>query len=150
VGVRVNEEYLSNLRFADDIALLSNSGDELQSMLTDLNRQSITVGLKINMQKTKVMFNSVGRVQLFQIAGEALEVVSEYVCLGQVVTPDPNHEAEVVRRIRMGWSAFGKHSQIMNGSLPLSLKRKVYNSCILPLLTYGAETWRLTRGFSLN
>ena len=78
-----------------------------------------------------------------QRMAEAVEVVNDYVYLGQVVTPDD--EAEIVRRIRMGWSAFGRHSQIMNGGLPLSLKKKVYDSCILPVLTYGAETWRLTK-----
>ena len=150
VGVRVNGEYLSNLRFADDVALLSNSGDELQSMLTALDEQSRTVGLKINMQKTKVILNNLGKAQRFEIGGEAVEVVNEYVYLGQVVTPDPNHEAEIIRRIRMGWSAFGRHSQIMNGSLPLSLKKKVYDSCILPVLTYGAETWRLTKRVQLK
>ncbi|MCL1440820.1 reverse transcriptase domain-containing protein, partial [Enterobacter hormaechei] len=124
VGVRVNGEYLSNLRFADDIALLSNSGDELQSMLSALDEQSRTVGLKINMQKTKVMINNLGTAQRFVIGGEAVEVVSEYIYLGQVVTPDPNHEAEIIRRIRMGWGAYGRHSQIMNSSLPLSLKKK--------------------------
>ncbi|MCL1440826.1 hypothetical protein, partial [Enterobacter hormaechei] len=50
----------------------------------------------------------------------------------------------------MGWSAYGRHSQIMNGSLPLSLKKKVYDSCILPVLTYGAETWRLTKRVQLK
>lgn len=62
-----------------------------------------------------------------------MQVVSEYVYLGQVVTPDPNHEAEVIRRIRLGWSAFGRHC-----------KMRAYDSCILPALTYGAVTWRLT------
>ncbi len=45
----------------------------------------------------------------------------------------------------MGWSAFGKQNLVMNSNLPLSLKRKVYNQCILPVLTYGSETWRLTK-----
>lgn len=77
MGRRVNGEYRSNLQFADDIALLRNSGDKLQSMITESNRQSRMVGLKINKEKkTKVMFNSVAREQL----------------------------SEVTRKIRMGWS----------------------------------------------
>ena len=149
LGIRVNGEYLSNLRFADDVALLSNLENELQSMITELDRQSTMVGLKINMQKTKVMYNNLGKEQRFEIGNSALEVVKDYVYLGQVITAEPNHEAEVTRRIRMGWSAFGRHSQIMTGRLPLSLKRQLYNCCILPVLTYGAKNWRL-RGFSLN
>ncbi len=45
----------------------------------------------------------------------------------------------------MGWSAFGKQNLVMNNNLPLSLQRKVYNHCILPVITYGSETWRLTK-----
>ncbi|MBS2634235.1 hypothetical protein KFY46_26320, partial [Salmonella enterica subsp. enterica serovar 1,4,[5],12:i:-] len=79
LGIRVNGEYLSNLRFADDIALMSNEGDELQLMITELDAESRRVGLKINMHKTKVMWNNLGREQRFAIGGETLEVVKEYV-----------------------------------------------------------------------
>ena len=145
LGVRIDGEYLSNLRFADDIVLFSNNGDELQQMIEDLNRESVRVGLKMNMQKTKIMFNSLAREQEFRIANQPLESVKEYVYLGQLLTGDPDHEKEIYRRIKLGWSAYGRHCQILTGSLPLSLKRKVYNHCILPVLTYGAETWRLTK-----
>ncbi len=79
------------------------------------------------------------------IGNEALELVEEYTYLGQVVSVNPAHEKEIRRRIRMGWSAFGKQNLIMNSNLPISLKRKVYNQCILPVLMYGSENWRLTK-----
>ncbi len=79
------------------------------------------------------------------IGNEALELVEEYTYLGQMVRGNPTHEKEIRRRIGMGWSAFGKQNLIMNSNLPLSLKRKVYNQCILPVLTYGSETWRVTK-----
>lgn len=62
------------------------------------------------------------------------------------MTPDHNHEAELMSKIRIGWRAFGRRSEILNGSLTWSVMRKVSNSCILPLLTFtfGQETWRLT------
>ncbi|MCJ3109057.1 reverse transcriptase family protein, partial [Klebsiella pneumoniae] len=56
-GLRINGDYLSNLRFADDIVLFSNDGDELQKMIEDLSRESAKVGLRMNMQKTKIMFS---------------------------------------------------------------------------------------------
>ncbi|KAK8769019.1 hypothetical protein V5799_014511 [Amblyomma americanum] len=104
LGIRINEEYLNNLRFADDIALLSHSGGELQSksMINVLDRQSRIVGLKIDMHKIKIMFNSLATEQKFKIGSEVLEVVKEYVYLGQVVSADPYNEREVTRRIRMG------------------------------------------------
>ncbi len=66
--------------------------------------------------------------------------MKEYTYLGQMVSANPAHEKEVRRRIGLGWSNFGKQNLVMNSNLPLSLKRKVYNQCILPVLTYGSET----------
>ena len=100
--------------------------------------------MKINMQKTKITFNSLAREQEFRIPCHSLESVKEYVYLDQLLTGDPDHEKEMYR-IKLGWSAYGRHYEILTGSLPLSFKRKVYNHCILPVLTYGAETWRLTK-----
>ncbi len=79
------------------------------------------------------------------IGNEALELVEEFAYLGQMVSANPAHEKEIRRRIGMGWSALGKQNLVMNSKLPLSLKRKVYNQCIIPVLTYGSETWRLTK-----
>lgn len=62
-----------------------------------------------------------------------------------MVSADPNHEKEIRRRIGVGLGAFGKHSQIMKSKMPLSLKRKIFSQCVLPVMTYGAETWRLTK-----
>ncbi len=71
--------------------------------------------------------------------------MEEYTYLGQMVSANPAYEKEMRGRIGMGWSAFGKQNLVMNSNLPLSLKRKVYNQCILPVPTYGAETWRLPK-----
>lgn len=76
-------------------------------------------------------------------SNEVLETVTEYVYLGQVRAADPNHEREITRRISIGWAAFGKHSEILNGKLPLSLKKLVFSQSILPVRTYGDETWCL-------
>ncbi len=78
------------------------------------------------------------------IENEALVLVEEYTYLGQMVSANPVHEKEI-RRIGLGWSSFSKQNLVMNDNLPLSLKRKVYNQCNLPALTYGSEIWRLTK-----
>ncbi len=71
--------------------------------------------------------------------------MEEYTYLGQMVSANPAQEKEIRRRIEMEWSAFGKQNLLMNSNLPLSLKRKAYNQLTLPVLTYGSETWRLTK-----
>ncbi len=75
----------------------------------------------------------------------ALELVDEYTYLGQIVSANPAHEKEIRRRIGMGWSGFGKQNFVMKSNLLLSLRSKVINQCILPVLTYGSDTWRLTK-----
>lgn len=73
-------------------------------------------------------------------------MVSEYIYLAQVLTPVPNHAVKIIRKIRMGWTAFRRQSPMINDSLPfIPLKKKVYKTCILPLLTYRAETLRLSK-----
>ena len=144
-GIKIGDEHLNNLRFADDIVLLSESADELQQLINDLNRESLKVGLKMNKKKTKVMFNSRVPLKQIHVQGEALEVVDRYIYLGQLVQTGTSSEQEIKRRISLGWSAFGRHSSTLRGSLPLCLKRKVFNQCVLPVMTYGSETWTTTR-----
>ncbi len=107
--------------------------------------ESLKVGLKMNMNKAKIMYNKHLIGQQIMIGNKALKLVEEYTYLGQMVSANPAHEKEIRRRIGIGWSAFGKQNLVMNSNLPLPLKRKVYNQCILPVLTYGSETWCLTK-----
>ena len=119
--------------------------DELQQMILQLHKESQKIGLKMNMKKTKVMFNNYIPNHVIKVDDEIIERVQEYIYLGQKISANPNHESEIKRRIGMGWSAFGKQSSVMKSNLPIALKRKVYNQCILPVMTYGSETWSLTK-----
>ncbi len=125
--------------------MLSNSGVELEKMICDLHTQNLKVCLKMNIKKTKIMYNKHLTGRQIMIGNEALELVMEYTYLGQMVSKNIAHEKEVRRRIGIGWSAFEKQTLVRNSNLPLSLKRKGYNQCILPVLTYGSEPWRLTK-----
>ncbi|KAK2158129.1 hypothetical protein NP493_1820g00012 [Ridgeia piscesae] len=74
-----------------------------------------------------------------------IENVESYIYLGQrYSTRDKNHDKDVQRRITAGWAAFAKHRDISKDNIETCLKRQVYNSCVLPAITYGAETWALT------
>ncbi len=145
IGLEIDGDYLNNLRFADEIILLSYSGEDLEKMISDLHRESLKVGLKMIMKKTKIMHNKHLIGSQIIIGNEALELVEEYTYLLQMVSANPAHEKEIRRRIGMGWSAFGKQNLVMNSKLALSLKRNVYNQCILSVITYGSEAWRLTK-----
>lgn len=147
-GININGEKLNNLRFADDIVLTSEDPEEMKEMLEQIRTESLKVGLKMNIKKTKVMYN--GNVQGphlqgIQIGNDTIERVDEYIYLGQKVKAGPGQEDEIKRRIAMGWTAFGRHSNILRGDIPMCLKRKVFNTCIVPVIIYGAETWSLTK-----
>ncbi|CAG4968657.1 unnamed protein product [Parnassius apollo] len=116
-------------------------------MLNDLNSASQRIGLKMNMNKTKIMFNVHVTPMPVVVGSTMLEVVDEYVYLGQIVRlGKSNFDREVNRRIQLGWAAFGKLRHIFSSGIPQSLKTKVYNQCVLPVMTYGSETWSFTAG----
>ncbi|CAG9114637.1 unnamed protein product [Plutella xylostella] len=147
LGINVNGEYISHLRFADDIVIMAETLEELGEMLTDLNDASKQVGLKMNMDKTNVMSNEHVSSSPVTVGGVTIEVVDQYPYLGQVIRlGKSNFDKEVARRIQLGWAAFGKLRHIFTENIPQCLKTKVFNQCVLPVMTYGAETWCFTKG----
>lgn len=145
MGIKVDGEFLSHLRFADDIVITADSIDQAQSMLTSLHAACKDVGLKINFAKTQFMTNLV-LSQNISVDNAYIEQVVRYKYLGHElkITRD-NQTSELHRRIGLTWAAFGKLRDVFKSEMPICLKRKVYNQCVLPVLTYGAETLTLTK-----
>ena len=142
-GVKIDGEFLSNLRFADDIFLCTETPQELQQMLQELSDESRRMGLKMNIAKTKVMVVDNTPININNVL---IENVQGYVYLGQHYSlKEKNQDKEIQRRIMAGWAAYAKHRDIFKSNLAICLKRQVYNSCVLPAMTYGAETWTLTK-----
>ena len=144
-GITVNGEKLNHLRFADDIVLISNNGEEINEMLNELSQESHKLGMKINMKKTKVMYNDFITIVPVQVGTQEVEKVDNYVYLGQLITMENDKSDEIKRRIAAGWGAFGQYRDILKSKMPLSLKKKVYNQCIQAALTYGCQTWAVTK-----
>ena len=144
-GIKINGEMLNHLRFADDIVLIGKDGNEIQSMINELNEESCKLGMKINMKKTKVMYNSKAAKTRVQIGTHEVEEVDDYVYLGQLVTMKNDKTDEIKRRISAGWGAFSKYRDIMRSKIPMCLKLKVYNQCIQPAMTYRCQTWAMIK-----
>ena len=142
-GINIDGKRLNHLRFADDIILISSGAGELESMLQELKEASQAVGLKMNLQKTKIMSP---KNMVVTIDNHTLEIVEEYVYLEHnIKLGKENQTAEITRRIGLTWAAFGKLSYILrNPRVPTNLKRKLHDTCILPVTTYGLETATLT------
>lgn len=145
VGLNINGESLTHLRFADDIVLISDRLDHAMNMLQQINSASHKVGLKINVAKTQLMTNLVLGEGVY-IDGIQVEETTSYKYLGHEIRINrDNQTCELLRRIGLTWAAFGNLRHILKSNLPICLKRKVFNQCVLPVLTYGAETLTLTK-----
>ena len=139
--MKIDGEFLSNLRFADDIFLCTKTPQELQQMLQELSDENRRMGLKMNTAKLMVVDNTP-----INVKNVLIENVPGYVYLGQHYSlNEKNQEKEIQRRIMAGWAAYAKHQDIFKSNLVICLKRQVYNSCVLPAMTYVAETWTLTK-----
>ncbi|XP_045496057.1 uncharacterized protein LOC123694618 [Colias croceus] len=144
LGLNINGEYLSHLRFADDIIIFSESPKTLQSMLQQLADESAKAGLTMNLMKTKIMSNSTQN-DTITLDGVGIEYVHEYVYLGQLISTEDCMKEEIERRIANTWKRYWSLSEVMkNKDMPMKEKRKVFNMCILPCLLYGCQTWALT------
>ena len=147
-GVRVGGLTLNILAYADDVVLLSENMTTLEQSFEELLRAAKKIGLGINVSKTKVMH--VERGLLHQegsevIAGCTIERVESFVYLGSLITPKNEIKAEVEQRISAATRAFYALNSVFRSRL-LSRKTKlrVLTSVVLPVLTYGAETWSVT------
>ena len=142
-GVKIDGEFLSNLRFADDIFLCTETPQKLQQMIQELSDENRRMGLKMNIAKTKVMVVDNTTINVNNVL---IENVPGYVYLGQHYSlKEKNQDNEIQRRIMAGWAAYATHQDIFKRNLAICLNRQVYNSCMLPAMTYGAETWTLTK-----
>ena len=142
-GIKINGKYLSHLPFADDIVIFSNNAENLQAHIKALNESSKASGLKMNLNKTQVMFSDFSIPRPVKAEDQQLEQVNRYIYLGRMMTMNDDIMAEILNRTKLSWKAFGKKSTIFKSNMPICLKRKVFNQCVLPVLTYGCETWTL-------
>ena len=110
-------------------------------MLTDIHLASKPVCISMNLGKTKVMLNENATTNTVAVYGNSSEKVHRFVYLGKTVT-----QAEIKRRIALGWAAFSKVANIMKSrKASMNIKRKVHNEYVLSVMVYGSETWTLEK-----
>ncbi|GBP16132.1 Putative uncharacterized transposon-derived protein F52C9.6 [Eumeta japonica] len=142
-GLHIKGAYLNHLRFADDLVLLSETVNEMQSMIESLQKASTKVGLEMNLMKTKIITNS--RIRPITINDNPIEYVENYIYLGKRVSFEKNNNIiEIERRIQLTWNKYWSQKGIFKSNLPITLKAKVMNTCPLPSLTYGSQTWKFS------
>ena len=121
-GIKIVRRNINNLRYADDTTLMAESEEKLRSLLMKVKEESEKVGLKLNMQKTKIM--AFGPITLWEIDGETLETVADFIFLGSKITVDGDCSHEIQRCLLLGRKVMTNMDSILK-SRDITLSTKV-------------------------
>ena len=136
---------LDDLDFADDLALLSHTQQQIQDKTNILAKTSASLGLNIHRGKTKLLKVNTGNTPAVTLNDEALEEVDNFTYLGSIVDKQGGTDADVRTRIGKARAAFIQLKNIWSSTdLRLNTKIRIFNTIVKPVLLYGAETWRTT------
>ena len=143
-GIKIARRNLNNLRYADDTTLMAESKEELKSLLMKVKVESEKVGLKFNIQKTKIMAS--GHITSWQIDGETVETVSDFIFLGSKITTDGDRNHEIKRRLFLGRKVMTNLDSIFK-SRDTTLPTKVHlvKAMVVPVVMYGCESWTINK-----
>ena len=133
---------INNLRYADDTTLTAESEEELKSLLLRVKEESEKVGLKLNIQKTKIMAS--GPITSWKIDGETMETVTDFMFLGSKFTADGDCTHEIKRRLLLGRKVMTNVDSILK-SYDITLPTKVHliKAMVCPIVMYGCESWTI-------
>ena len=143
-GIKIARKNISNLRYADDTTLMVGSKEELKSLLIKVTEESEKAGLKLNIQKTKIMASS--PITSRQIDGETMETVTDFIFLGSKTTAEGDCSHEIKRYLLLGRKAMTNLDSILK-SRDLTLPTKVHliKAMVFPVVLYGCEIWTLKK-----
>ena len=135
---------LNNLRYADDTTLMAESEEELKSLLMKVNEERETVGLKLNIQKSKITASD--PITSWQIDGETMETITDFIFLGSKITADGNCSHEIKRHLLLGRKAMTNPDSIFK-SRDVTLPTKVHlvKAMVFPVVVYGCESWTIKK-----
>ena len=143
-GSEIAGRNISNLRYADDTILMAKSEEELKSLLTKVKEESEKVGLKLNIQKTKIMAS--GPITSWEIDGETLETVADFILGGSKITADGDCSHEFKRRLLLGRKVMTNLDSIFKSrDITLSTKVCLVKAMVFPVVMYGCESWTVKK-----
>ena len=120
VGIKISRRNINNLRYADDTPLMAESEEDLKSLLMKVKEKSEKAGLKLNIQKPKIMAPS--PINSCQIDGETMEIVTDFIFLGSKITPDGDCRHEIKRHLLLGRKTYDKPRQHIKESRNITNK----------------------------
>ena len=143
-GIKIARRNINNLRYADDTTLMAESEEELKSFLMKVKEESEKVGLKLNIQKTKIMAS--GSITSWQIDGKTMETVTDFIFVSSKITEDGACSHEIQRYLLLGRKAMTNLDSILK-STDITLLTKVHlvKAMVSPVVMYGCESWTIKK-----
>ena len=146
-GIKISGGNINNFRYADETTLMAESEGELKSLLMKAKEESEKVGLKLNIQKTKIMACS--PITSWQIDGETVETVSDFIFLGSKITADGDCSHEIKRRLLLGRKVMTNLDSIFKSrDITLPTKVRLVKAMVFPVVMYGCESWTIKKAES--
>ena len=142
-GIKIAGRNINNFRYADYTILMAES-EELKSLLMKVKEESEKVGLKLNIQKTKIMTSS--PITSWQRDGETMETVTDFILGGSKITPDSDCSHEIKRRLLLGRKVMTNLDSLLKSRL-ITLPTKVHlvKAIVFPVVVYGCESWTIKK-----
>ena len=143
-GIKIAGSNINNLTYADDTTLMAESEEELNSLLMKMKEESEKVGLKLNIQKTKIMASN--PITSWQIDGETMETVTDFILGGSKITADGDCSHEIKQCLLLGRKAMTNLDSILK-SRDITLPTKVHlvKAIVFPVVMYGCESWTIKK-----
>ena len=143
-GIKITRRNINSLRYADDTTLMAESEEELKSLSMKVKEKSEKAGLKLNIQKTKIM--PPGPITSWQIHGETVETMTDFLVLGSKITVDGDCHHEIKRCLLLGRKAMTNQDSILK-SRDITLRTKVHlvKAMVFPVVMYGCESWTIKK-----
>ena len=143
-GIQIAGRNINNLRYADDTALMAESEEELKSLLMKVKVESEKFGLKLNIQKMKIMAS--GPITSWEIDGEPVETVSDFILGGSKVTADGDWSHEIKRRLLLGRKVKTNLDSIFKSrDITLPTKVPLVKAMVFPVVMYGCKSWTIKK-----
>ena len=143
-GIKIARRNINNLRYADDTTLMAENEEELKSLLMKVKEESEKVGLKLNIQKMKIM--AFGPVTSWQIDGETVETVSDFIFWGSKITADGDCSHEIKRRLLLRRKVMTNLDSILKSrDITLPTKVRLVKAMVFPVVMYGCENWTVKK-----
>ena len=139
-GIRIARRNTNNLRYADDTILMVESEEELKNLLMKVKEESKQVGLKLSIQKTKIMASS--PITTWRLDGETMETVTDFILGGSKITADGDCSHEIKRRLLVGIKAMTNLDNMLKSrNISLPTKAHLVKAMVFPVVVYGCESW---------